>query len=65
MSAKPLPQDDDAHVLLPDWLADEVPPLYATEGAADPLVHAHYFTPDSSWDWYVVEVDRAEAVMAC
>jgi hypothetical protein len=54
------PECDDAHILVPDWLAAEMPSLYATENVADPLVHVKWFTPDSSWTWYVTEYDPAE-----
>ena len=53
--SRPDPARDDAHDLLPAWLAATVPPLYATEGEADPTVHAKLFTPDSSWTWYLTE----------
>ncbi len=53
---------------LPTWGGDEVklltkalrnriPPLYATENQEDPMVHVKFFTPDSSWTWYVIEFD--------
>ncbi len=48
------PQDDDAHDLMPAWLAAELPALYSQEGIADPTVRAKFFTPDSSWTWYVI-----------
>lgn len=51
---------DDAHDLIPDSLAKNLPPLYATENESDPLVHVKFFTPDSSWTWYVVEFDPTE-----
>lgn len=53
----PDPSRDDAHDLLPSWLATQVPGLYDTEDDADPLVMAKFFTPDSSWTWYVTESD--------
>ena len=34
-----------------------IPGLYTTENEPDPTVHAKYFTPDSSWTWYVLEFD--------
>lgn len=46
--------------LLPDEIAATLPPLYATEKEADPLVRVKFFTPDSSWTWYVTEFDPAE-----
>lgn len=51
---------DDAHVLMPDELAATIPALYSQENEADPLVRAKFFTPDSSWTWYVLEYDPEE-----
>jgi hypothetical protein len=48
--------------LLPDSVAETIPPLYATENDRDPLVHARLFTPDSSWSWYVTEIDREQGL---
>jgi len=50
----------NAHVLMPDSIARTVPPLYATEKEADPVVQVKWFTPDSSWTWYVLEYDSKE-----
>lgn len=52
---KPTPEHDNAHILIPAWLAEAIPPLYATEGMADPVVRCKFFTPDSSWTWFVLE----------
>ena len=46
--------------LLPDEVAATIPPLYATENTADPTVHVKFFTPDSSWTWFVTEFDPAQ-----
>ena len=35
----------------------QIPRLYETENQKDPIVHLKFFTPDSSWTWYVVEFD--------
>lgn len=48
---------DPAHVLMPAEIAHWLPPLYATENAADPIAYVKLFTPDSSFTWYVVEYD--------
>ena len=45
----------DAHNLLPLELRSTIPPLYAQEEIKDPIVYAKFFTPDSSWTWYVTE----------
>lgn len=31
--------------------------LYATDNEEDPMVWVKFFTPDSSWTWYVTEFD--------
>lgn len=43
--------------LMPDELAKTIPPLYSQENVRDPMAGAKFFTPDSSWTWYVVEHD--------
>ncbi len=52
---RPRPEHDNPHELMPDWLAQDIPALYATDGSADPVVYCKLFTPDSSWTWFVVE----------
>ena len=46
--------------LLPNDIAASLPPLYATENIDDPIVRVKFFTPDSSWTWYVTEFDPIE-----
>ena len=41
--------------LLTPELRQQLPPLYAQEHARDPIVCAKFFTPSSSWTWYVTE----------
>ena len=41
--------------LLPEELRRALPPLYSQENTNDPVVHAKFFTPDSSWTWFVTE----------
>ncbi len=41
--------------LLSEELRAQLPPLYAQENIPDPIVHAKFFTPDSSWTWYITE----------
>ena len=43
--------------LLTKALRKQLPPLYATEGEADPLVICKFFTPDAGWTWYAIEFD--------
>jgi hypothetical protein len=51
---------DPAYDLMPAELAAVIPRLYATEGQQDATVHLKWFTPDSSWTWYVLEFDPVE-----
>jgi hypothetical protein len=51
---------DPAHDLMPESIAKTIPPLYETQHDGDPLVRLKWFTPDSSWTWYVTEYDPAD-----
>ena len=51
---------NDPYNYLPDELKSQLPGLYETEGQPDPMVIIKYFTPDSSWTWYVVEGSEEE-----
>lgn len=55
---------EDAHDLMPDWLAETVPALNTTEHARDPLVHVKLFTPDAGWRWYITEYDPKQRLVA-
>jgi hypothetical protein len=46
--------------LLPAEIASTLPPLYATENQDDPIAHVKFFTPDSSWTWFLTEFDPIE-----
>jgi hypothetical protein len=54
--------EDDAHVLMPDSLARNVPTLYSTQNDDDPIARIKWFTPDSSWTWFVLEYDPADRI---
>ena len=41
--------------LLTEELRRGLPALYSQEGNPDPVVHVKFFTPDSTWTWYVTE----------
>jgi hypothetical protein len=41
--------------LLPRSERKRLPPLRAQEGAADPVAHVKFFTPDAGWTWYATE----------
>ncbi len=42
-------------------LRQQLPPLYATEQQADPIVICKFFTTDSNQTWYVLEFDGEDA----
>jgi len=48
--------------LLNDELLKILPPLYSTENIKDPLTQCKFFTPDSSWTWYVLEYDKTNEI---
>lgn len=50
---------EDAHDLMPPWLAATVPALFATEHEFDPVVYVKLFMPDAGWMWYITEYDPA------
>ena len=48
------------HKLMTAELEATLPGLYATDGqGGDAVVHVHYFSPYTNWDWYGVEYDPA------
>ena len=56
-STRPDLANEDAHDLMPPWLAAIVPALFATEHEFDPVVYAKLFMPDAGWMWYITEYD--------
>ena len=38
-------------------MADKIPALYSTEDSDDPVAVLKFFTPDSSFTWYLTEYD--------
>lgn len=47
--------------LLPEEIATKLPALYTTEGLGmNAVAQVKFFTPDSSWTWYVVEFDGVD-----
>ena len=47
-----------AHDLMPAWLEAIIPALYEQDESLDPVVWVKFFTPDSSWTWYLTEYSR-------
>ncbi len=43
--------------LLNTELRKQLPPLYATEGDADPMVICKFFPPWGNWSYYAIEFD--------
>ena len=46
--------------LLPLEIQKVLPALYSQESVKDPLAVIKYFTPDSSWTWYIIEGGQEE-----
>jgi Protein of unknown function (DUF2958) len=46
--------------LLPESIAQQIPPLYAQEKSPDPIAHVKFFTTASNWTWYVTEFDAQD-----
>jgi len=46
--------------LLDDELRKRLPPLYAQEAEAEPVVYAKFFMPGTAWSWYVTEGSEQE-----
>ncbi len=44
--------------LLTKEIEKRLPRLYSQENVSDPVVHAKFFTPDSSWTWFVTEASE-------
>lgn len=44
-------------MLLTQEIIGKLPTLYASENTEDPMVWCKFFTPDSSWTWYLIEYD--------
>ena len=43
--------------LLTEELKKQLPPLYSQENELDPMVVCKFFTPDSSFTWFILEFD--------
>jgi hypothetical protein len=46
--------------LLPDDIVRTLPRLYTTEKEDDPIARVKFFTPDSSWTWFLTEYDPTD-----
>ena len=52
----------DAYDYTPAWM--QLPPLYHNEHNPNPLVIIKLFTPDSSWQWFLMESDGNDLLFA-
>ena len=41
-------------------LLSDIPDLYETEDQRDPLCYIKFFTPDSNWTWYIIEISKSD-----
>lgn len=59
-----IPRDpnEPAYVFIPEDMKDKIPPMRATESQDAPMAMLKFFTPDSSWTWYVVEYDPEQRI---
>jgi len=44
--------------LIPQTTLDTIPDLYATAGELNPKCHVKLFTPNSDWNWYIIEFSK-------
>lgn len=50
--------------LLTDELRKSIPKLYSQEDVKDPMIVAKFFTPWTSWTWYIIEFDGEDIFFA-
>jgi hypothetical protein len=49
--------------LLTQELINKIPPLYGQDGkGSNALAFVKLFTPDSTWSWYITELDPEESL---
>jgi len=46
--------------LITEEIQKILPKLNSQEEVKDPVCHLKYFTPDSSWTWYIIEGEKQE-----
>lgn len=46
--------------LLTKEIKETLPPLYSQENVADPICNLKFFTPDSSFTWFILEGGEQE-----
>ncbi len=57
-----IPRDptNPAYVFVPEDVASSIPLLYSCEHVDDPIARLKFFSPDSSWTWYLIEYDKEQ-----
>lgn len=50
--------------LLTDELRKKIPKLYSQEHVKDPIIVCKFFTPWTSWTWYIIEFDGKDTFFA-
>ena len=60
MPKVPRDPSNPAYQFIPRELKDALPRLYSKENQTDPIVYLKFFTPDSSWTWYLTEYSPEE-----
>lgn len=46
--------------LIPKNLLENIPDLYETERAINPICQIKLFTPDAQWTWYIIEFSKED-----
>ncbi|WP_375724119.1 DUF2958 domain-containing protein [Arcobacter sp. KX21116] len=46
--------------LISETLLKDIPDLYETERALNPMCQVKLFTPDSQWTWYIIEISKED-----
>ncbi len=50
--------------LLTQQQVSALPDLYTMEDVQDPICHFKFFTPDSNWSWFLIELSHSDKVTA-
>ncbi len=46
--------------LIPESILENIPDLYETERATNPMCQIKLFTPDAQWTWYIIEFSKED-----
>ena len=50
--------------LLTQEQVSTLPDLYTMENISDPICHFKFFTPDSNWSWFLIELSHSDKITA-